>query len=63
MSVEQVAIIMKITSFLHSFGKKVYLENHQRCKNKLEMLMFENKNNKSYTWMHAYNEITTNYFL
>lgn len=58
MSVEQVAVILKITSFLHSLGHKVYFDNHQRLKDKLEMLMFENRYNKSYTWMNAYNEVT-----
>lgn len=60
MNVEQVAAILKLTHFLHSFGHKFYKNNHQKYKDRLEMLMFENKNNKFYTWMNAYNEIIKN---
>ena len=57
MNIDQLVVILKVTNLLYSFGSECYKKNHVEYKNKMEMLMFENKNNKSFTWMDAYNKI------
>jgi len=57
MNIEQLVVIIKVTNFLYSFGKEYYKQHHLEYKNKMEMLMFKNKQNKSFSWMNAYEEI------